>query len=36
MPAGAGLTASDVNAAINNQNLIVPAGTQKIADTESR
>jgi multidrug efflux pump subunit AcrB len=29
-----GLTASDVNAAINNQNLIVPAGTQKIGDTE--
>jgi CzcA family heavy metal efflux pump len=29
-----GLTASDVNAAIGNQNLIVPAGTQKIGDTE--
>jgi multidrug efflux pump subunit AcrB len=29
-----GLTASDVNAAIANQNLIVPAGTQKIGDTE--
>jgi multidrug efflux pump subunit AcrB len=29
-----GLTANDVNAAINNQNLIVPAGTQKIGDTE--
>src|SRR3569833_3116717 len=29
-----GLTASDVNNAITNQNLIVPAGTQKIADTE--
>ena len=29
-----GLTANDVNAAISNQNLIVPAGTQKIADTE--
>jgi multidrug efflux pump subunit AcrB len=29
-----GLTASDVNAAISNQNLIVPAGTQKIGDTE--
>jgi CzcA family heavy metal efflux pump len=29
-----GLTATDVNNAINNQNLIVPAGTQKIADTE--
>jgi multidrug efflux pump subunit AcrB len=29
-----GLTASDVNDAINNQNLIVPAGTQKIGDTE--
>ena len=29
-----GLTATDVNQAISNQNLIVPAGTQKIADTE--
>jgi multidrug efflux pump subunit AcrB len=29
-----GLTASDVNNAIANQNLIVPAGTQKIGDTE--
>ncbi len=29
-----GLTANDVNDAITNQNLIVPAGTQKIADTE--
>ncbi|MGH8138718.1 MAG: efflux RND transporter permease subunit [Steroidobacteraceae bacterium] len=29
-----GLTASDVNDAISNQNLIVPAGTQKIGDTE--
>jgi multidrug efflux pump subunit AcrB len=29
-----GLTANDVNTAINNQNLIVPAGTQKIGDTE--
>jgi multidrug efflux pump subunit AcrB len=29
-----GLTASDVNNAITNQNLIVPAGTQKIGDTE--
>ena len=29
-----GLTAHDVNDAINNQNLIVPAGTQKIGDTE--
>ena len=29
-----GLTASDVNAAIGIQNLIVPAGTQKIGDTE--
>ncbi|HZF17868.1 MAG TPA: efflux RND transporter permease subunit [Steroidobacteraceae bacterium] len=29
-----GLTAVDVNAAIGNQNLIVPAGTQKIGDTE--
>jgi CzcA family heavy metal efflux pump len=29
-----GLTATDVNNAITNQNLIVPAGTQKIADTE--
>jgi multidrug efflux pump subunit AcrB len=29
-----GLTANDVNSAINNQNLIVPAGTQKIGDTE--
>ena len=29
-----GLTANDVNAAISNQNLIVPAGTQKIGDTE--
>jgi multidrug efflux pump subunit AcrB len=29
-----GLTANDVNNAINNQNLIVPAGTQKIGDTE--
>src|SRR5262249_28148918 len=28
-----GLTANDVNAAINNQNLIVPAGAQKIGDT---
>ena len=30
-----GLTANDVNNAITNQNLIVPAGTQKIGDTES-
>jgi len=29
-----GLSASDVNDAITNQNLIVPAGTQKIGDTE--
>ena len=29
-----GLTASDVNDAITHQNLIVPAGTQKIGDTE--
>ncbi len=29
-----GLTANDVNNAISNQNLIVPAGTQKIGDTE--
>jgi multidrug efflux pump subunit AcrB len=29
-----GLSAGDVNAAIANQNLIVPAGTQKIANTE--
>jgi multidrug efflux pump subunit AcrB len=29
-----GLTATDVNNAIANQNLIVPAGTQKIGDTE--
>jgi multidrug efflux pump subunit AcrB len=29
-----GLTANDVNSAITNQNLIVPAGTQKIGDTE--
>ncbi|HEU4623475.1 MAG TPA: efflux RND transporter permease subunit [Steroidobacteraceae bacterium] len=29
-----GLTASDINAAIGNQNLILPAGTQKIGDTE--
>jgi CzcA family heavy metal efflux pump len=29
-----GLTANDVNNAIANQNLIVPAGTQKIGDTE--
>jgi len=29
-----GLTATDVNNAITNQNLIVPAGTQKIGDTE--
>jgi multidrug efflux pump subunit AcrB len=29
-----GLTASDVNNAIANQNLVVPAGTQKIGDTE--
>ncbi len=29
-----GLTANDVNAAISNQNLIVPAGTQKIGNTE--
>jgi CzcA family heavy metal efflux pump len=29
-----GLTANDVNEAITNQNLIVPAGTQKIGDTE--
>ena len=29
-----GLTANDVNTAITNQNLIVPAGTQKIGDTE--
>jgi multidrug efflux pump subunit AcrB len=29
-----GLTATDVNDAITNQNLIVPAGTQKIGDTE--
>jgi multidrug efflux pump subunit AcrB len=29
-----GLSANDVNEAITNQNLIVPAGTQKIGDTE--
>src|SRR5262245_40801849 len=29
-----GLSANDVNAAIANQNLILPAGTQKIGDTE--
>jgi multidrug efflux pump subunit AcrB len=29
-----GLTANDVNTAISNQNLIVPAGTQKIGNTE--
>jgi multidrug efflux pump subunit AcrB len=29
-----GLSAADVNTAIANQNLIVPAGTQKIGDTE--
>jgi len=29
-----GLTATDVNNAIANQNLVVPAGTQKIGDTE--
>jgi multidrug efflux pump subunit AcrB len=29
-----GLSAADVNNAINDQNLIVPAGTQKIGDTE--
>jgi multidrug efflux pump subunit AcrB len=29
-----GLTANDVNEAVTNQNLIVPAGTQKIGDTE--
>jgi multidrug efflux pump subunit AcrB len=29
-----GISANDVNAAIANQNLIVPAGTQKIAGTE--
>ena len=29
-----GLTANDVNTAISSQNLIVPAGTQKIGDTE--
>jgi multidrug efflux pump subunit AcrB len=29
-----GLTANDVNNAISNQNLIVPAGTQKIGNTE--
>src|SRR5580658_3000472 len=29
-----GLTANDVNNAITNQNLIVPAGTQKIGNTE--
>jgi len=29
-----GLSARDVNNAISNQNLIVPAGTQKIGDTE--
>jgi multidrug efflux pump subunit AcrB len=29
-----GLTATDVNNTIANQNLIVPAGTQKIGDTE--
>ena len=29
-----GLTANDVNTTIANQNLIVPAGTQKIGDTE--
>jgi CzcA family heavy metal efflux pump len=29
-----GLSAADVNAAIGNQNLIIPAGTQKIGDTE--
>ena len=30
-----GLTANDVNNAITNQNLIVPAGTQQIGDTEN-
>jgi multidrug efflux pump subunit AcrB len=29
-----GLSAADVNTAIGNQNLILPAGTQKIGDTE--
>jgi CzcA family heavy metal efflux pump len=29
-----GLSANDVNTAIGNQNLILPAGTQKIGDTE--
>lgn len=29
-----GLTAQDVSTAIGNQNLIIPAGTQKIGDTE--
>ncbi len=29
-----GLSAADVNAAIGNQNLILPAGTQKIGDVE--
>src|SRR5579871_1686484 len=29
-----GLSANDVNTAIGNQNLITPAGTQKIGDTE--
>lgn len=29
-----GLTANDVNNAISNQNLVVPAGTQKIGNTE--
>ncbi len=29
-----GLSAADVNAAIGNQNLILPAGTQKIGDAE--
>ncbi|HZF25705.1 MAG TPA: efflux RND transporter permease subunit [Steroidobacteraceae bacterium] len=29
-----GLSATDVNTAIGNQNLILPAGTQKIGDTE--
>ena len=29
-----GLSAADVNVAIGNQNLVLPAGTQKIGDTE--
>jgi multidrug efflux pump subunit AcrB len=29
-----GLSASDVNTAIGNQNLVLPAGTEKIGDTE--